>query len=195
MENQDGSKLMTGYILACFVLAAGGMIGYKVMNDKRVELATQYRVVGQRYIEIRDYQSPSLRYYYKNPSREDDRKKKEERSSRTRDILERNATERTKLKKEKNQWIMKPSEKYDKIGKVNVNEMMVILDNVTSLEWSYFIDITRTDIGDFASMQALKIERSNRKYASMKLLKKSDSTDSTLWKVTITYRWYTPASA
>ncbi|MEE9311470.1 MAG: hypothetical protein V3V10_03555 [Planctomycetota bacterium] len=197
MENQDGSKLMTGYILVCFVLAAGALVGYKVMNDKRVELADEYKSVGKKYVEIRDYQSRSLHNYYKEPARVEKRIEQEERVAKTAQILE-DIADGIGIKMDGNKGDNKfsikaePPPKADSNDKnININTIKIELDGVTTANWQYFVMKARNKIGDYAHMQEFKAVRSNQKFDKMSLLDKRKAGDSTRWKVTITYKWFT----
>ncbi|MHC4839840.1 MAG: hypothetical protein ACYTDT_02625 [Planctomycetota bacterium] len=193
MENQEGSKLMTGYILVCFVLAAGAMIGYKLMNDKRIELADQYTTVGKKYVEIRDYQSKSLFNYYRDAGREERRSRKEERAANTSQILADIAAE-VGIKKDAGQWVVKAETgKTDSVNKkIEVKELKIEMDNVSTPQWKYVVEKARVEIGDYAAMQEFKLTRKNTKYGNMNLLSKKDSSDPARWKVTISYKWFVP---
>lgn len=196
MENKDGSKLMTGYILVCFVLAAGAMIGYKIMNDKREALASEYISVGKKYVEIRDYQSRSLHNYYKDSNRVNNRHEKEKRASETVEILEKIAQGigiDFKGRGENDKLSVTPFDKLDQVRKeTRVYTLKIELDRVTAASWKYFIRQSRQEIGDYATMQELRIVRSNNKFEKMTVLSKRNSDDSTRWKVTITYKWFIP---
>lgn len=65
MNEQEGSKAMTIYIVACFVLAMVALVGYKFKNDERSDLSTEYLDLAGKFADISAAYAPNINDYYR----------------------------------------------------------------------------------------------------------------------------------
>ena len=62
---EEGSKAMTIYIVACFLLAMVALVGYKFANEKRLELSGEYVQLSQSVADVQAAFAPNINDYYR----------------------------------------------------------------------------------------------------------------------------------
>ncbi|MBX3458403.1 MAG: hypothetical protein KF696_00395 [Planctomycetes bacterium] len=193
MAEQEGSKAMTIYIVACFALAMVALIGYKFTNEKRDVLATDYIASAARYADINVYSLNIGDYYYKRSQgliNAPDRSA----MARTHEKL-RGIAEKHRILETDNRFNVTPARaEPKKAGKERYLEYKcrAVLDNVTMTEWQAFIEDTLAETGKYAVVLSINLERKQRTFNRIEI---SKGTDFTQWKVTIELVWFGPEAA
>ncbi|MEZ5993719.1 MAG: hypothetical protein R3E76_15405 [Planctomycetota bacterium] len=65
MGDGEGSKAMTIYIVACFLLAMVALVGYKYKNEEREELSTEYVNLAGQFADMSAAYAPNINDYYR----------------------------------------------------------------------------------------------------------------------------------
>lgn len=190
MAEQEGSKAMTIYIVACFALAMVALIGYKFTNEKRDTLSGDYVSSAARYADINVYSLNIGDYYYKRsqglinaPDRDD--------MAKTHEKL-RNIAAKHGIQETDNRFNVTPGRgEQKKVGKERYLEYKTraVLDNVMMSEWQAFLEDSINETGKYAVIQSINLERKQRTFNRIEIAK---GTDFAQWKVTIEYVWFGP---
>ena len=193
MGDGEGSKAMSIYIVVCFALAMGALIGYKLTNDRRADLETEYINLANRVADISGAYSLNIDAYYR---------KVEAGDIKVIDKTVRDAT-RTQLREVADKIGIKSGTGVDNhidLGFVRqrlVNRQYteywieVTLYNVTQTEWALFLSQTQHATREYAHVASIRIDRADTAFARMGIVKDRKS-DHTLWKVIIKYVWFGP---
>jgi hypothetical protein len=190
---EEGSKAMTIYIVACFMLAMVALVGYKFVNEEREALSSEYVNLAGSFADMSAAFAPNINEYY--------RKVKDGQIK----PIDKDARDNThvRLGEIANKLgIMAGTGADDHldvgtpVSKV-VNKMyreytlVVELKKVTQTEWAVFLSQAQHETREYAFVQSIKCARDERRYARLEISKDRNGDDA-LWNVVITFVWFGP---
>jgi hypothetical protein len=203
-QQAEGSKAMTIYIVICFVLAAGALLAYKVMNDKRTELAAEYRARFQNVVDIQAALAPSIQDYYRRVANKEIR-------TVDKNVKDSTPTALREIAKGVGSGILEDTGVNDRLDiepdtqKTNKQQRYieygctVTLKNVTQSEWALFLRNvldpfdSKNVLDDYvtvASIEAVHLETNYKKMAASESQPGGTYRDASPWKVTIKFIWF-----
>ncbi|MCA8914576.1 MAG: hypothetical protein KDB90_04120 [Planctomycetes bacterium] len=193
MEGNEGSKYMTIYIVACFALAMVALMGYKFANQDREELSNEYVDLAGKFADMSAAYAPNINDYYR---------KVEDGLIKPPDQKMMDATQVTLTKLAEDSLIKDGSGADDHLDMGSMKEkvvnklyieysLQVELKNVTQTQWAVFLSQSQHATREYASLESIKIARSENRYARIDI-SKDHSSDYSLWNVTINFVWYGP---
>jgi hypothetical protein len=203
-QQAEGSKAMTIYIVICFVLAAGALLAYKVMNDKRTELAAEYRARFQNVVDIQAALAPSIQDYYRRVANKEIR-------TVDKNVKDSTPTALREIAKGVGSGILEDTGVNDRLDiepdtqKTNKQQRYieygctVTLKNVKQSEWALFLRNvldpfdSKNVLDDYvtvASIEAVHLETNYKKMAASESQPGGTYRDESPWKVTIKFIWF-----
>ena len=194
MNEQEGGKAMTIYIVACFVLAMVALVGYKFKNDERAELSTEYVDLAGKFADISAAYAPNINDYYrkvkdgviKPPA---DKEVRDNTHVHLRKIAEKlGINEGTGADDHLDIITHRATPKYKRYLEYSVD---VRLKNVTQSEWAVFLSRAQHETREYTHVAKIDVERAERRFARMNIVKDIKS-DRSMWDVTITFVWFGP---
>ncbi|MCB9933458.1 MAG: hypothetical protein H6841_08560 [Planctomycetes bacterium] len=193
MGEKEGSKVMTIYIVACFLLAMVALVGYKFANQEREELSNEYVDLAGKYADMSAAYAPNINDYYRKVKNGEI----EEVDKEVRDNTH------VKLREIANKLGIKEGTGADNhldMGfpkKKLVNKMYteytleVKLNQVTQTEWAVFLSQAQDATKKYAHVASIKADRVERRYGRLDIAQ-SGKTDRALWNVVLTFVWFGP---
>jgi hypothetical protein len=190
---EEGSKAMTIYIVACFLLAMVALVGYKFVNEEREELSSEYVTLAGSFADMSAAFAPNINEYYR---------KVKDGQIKPPDKAARDATN-TRLREIANKLGVNEGTGTDDhldVGSITqkpVNKLyweytlVVELKNVTQTEWAVFLSQAQHETREYAFVQSIKCNRVERRFARLDVAKDRNA-DNALWNVTITFVWFGP---
>lgn len=194
MNEQEGSKAMTIYIVACFLLAMVALVGYKFKNDERADLSTEYLSLAGKFADISAAYAPNINDYYrkvkdgviKPPA---DKEVRDNTHVQMREIAKKlGINEGTGADDHLDIITHRAEKKYKRYWEYSVD---VKLKNVTQTEWATFLSQAQHATQEYTFVQKVEVERGERRFARMNIVNDNKS-DRSLWDVTITFVWFGP---
>lgn len=194
MNEQDGSKAMTVYIVACFVLAMVALMGYKLKNDERDELSGEYLNLAGRFADISAAFAPNINDYYrkvkdgviKPPADKDVRDNTHVKLGEIATQL--GIRESTGADDRLDVITNRRDTKFRRYYEYSVD---VRLKNVTQLEWARFLSNAQHETREYTHVAKIKAERVERRFQRVSIMPDTDAKrDRSLWNVTITFVWF-----
>lgn len=205
-QQGSGSKAMTIYIVVLFVLSAAALVGFKIMNDKRSELAAEYGARYQNVVDIQGALYPSINDYYKKVKNGDIRTVnfavKRDTHAALRAIAE--AVGRTGSEGGIRESTG-PDDRLDIEVEPGVNKKQymeyactVTLKNVTQSEWAQFLrdvlDPYKADnvLDEYVNVASIEAGRVETTYKKMVPSGEAGGryVDRSPWKVVIKFTWF-----
>lgn len=193
MGDGEGSKAMTIYIVACFLLALGALVAYKFANEEREELAGEFVDLAGKFADINGAYAPNINDYYRKVKegfiKQVDKDVRDNTHVRLREIANKlginegvGANDHLDMGTPKGKLVNKLYMQY---------EVVVELKNVTQTEWAVFLSQAQHETREYAFLQEIKCDRAERRYARLDI-SKDRAGDNALWNVTITFVWFGP---
>lgn len=193
MGEQDGSKVMSIYIVACFALAMVALVGYKFANEERNELASEYVDLAGKYADISAAYAPNINDYYR---------KVKDGQIKPPDKAMRDATHVTLRAIAKDLKILEGTgaENHLDMGfpkKALKNKayteytLEVKLNNVTQMQWGAFLENALQATKEYAYVASIKVDRAERRFARINI-SEDRAGDRMMWNVVITFVWFGP---
>lgn len=204
-QNADGSRAMTIYIVICFGLALVALGAFKVKNDERADLAQEYRLLSQQVVDMQDPRGGMAKHigdYYRlvkmgtltrvNKAVKDDTYRALKAAAENLGILEA-AGEQGRLKVVPGRAVMKFNEYQQAFCDVELNR-------VTQSEWAAFLRVVldphsaENVLDDYIVVESFEASRIEQNFSRMAVSPEMGGrhTDSSLWKVTIRFIWFSP---
>jgi hypothetical protein len=190
---EEGSKAMTIYIVACFLLAMVALVGYKFVNEERQELSGEYVTLAGSFADMSAAFAPNINEYYRKVKdgqiKPPDKTARDNTHVRLGEIANKLGIVEG-VGADNHQKIGTP------VGKV-VNRLyyeytlVAELLNVTQTEWAVFLSQAQHETREYAFIQSIKCTRSERRYSKLDVSKDRNDDDA-LWNVTITLVWFGP---
>ncbi|MCC7508856.1 MAG: hypothetical protein IT464_05745 [Planctomycetes bacterium] len=194
MAEQEGSKAMSIYIVACFALAMVALIGYKFTNDQRDTLSGDYVAAAGKFADISVAYSPNIGDYYYKVKQEIIKPPDREMMNNTH-VTMRSIAAELNIQETDNRFNVTPGRgEPKKVGKERYLEYKckVTLDSVTQTEWTAFLQNALQATDKYAVTQSISIERKQRTFGKVDIVKGNDLSQ---WKVTIEFVWFGPERA
>lgn len=202
-QQAEGSKAMTIYIVVCFVLAAGALLAYKVMNDKRTELAAEYRARYQNVVDIQAALAPSINDYYRKVKsgeiRTVNKAVKDSTQTALREVAEKLAiNEDGDVKLDRLDFEAEKNQEKKAFGYIEYG-LTVTLKNVTQDDWAKFLrnvldpfsqENVLDDYISVATIDATRVVSDYKKMVASEQRADKSYADDSLWKVTIKFVWF-----
>jgi hypothetical protein len=194
MAEQEGSKAMTVYIVVCFVLAAGGLIGYKMMEDKRTELSGEYSALAGKIQDVGGALEPSIRDYYNKVQLGLIEPPDRETTDQTHKTLRQVAEVLGITAEQGNRYESKPAGpgKDKGTGKEKYKEYRCVVElrNVTYEEWNSFLAGSLNEVSKYAVIEVIDATRNQSRADKIEMV--NGSRDSALWSVRVEVVWFGP---
>jgi hypothetical protein len=190
---EEGSKAMTVYIVACFLLAMGALVGYKFVNDERETLSTDYVQLAVQFADIQAAFAPNINSYYSKVKagliKPPDKEARDNTHVRLGEIANKLGI-REGTGAEDHLDVGTP---VSKVAHKSYREytLVVELKNVTQTEWAVFLSQAQHETREYAFVQTIRCNRAERRFARLDVSKTRDD-DKALWNVTITFVWFGP---
>lgn len=193
MGEQDGSKVMSIYIVACFALAMVALVGYKFANEERNELASEYVDLAGKYADISAAYAPNINDYYRKVKDGQIQEVNKEVRDNTHVTLRAIAKDLKILEGTgaENHLDMGFPKKALKNKAYTEYTLEVKLNNVTQTEWAVFLSQAQDATKKYAHVASIKADRAERRYARVNIANESKS-DTAMWNVVITFVWFGP---
>ncbi len=201
MAEQEGSKAMSIYIVACFVLAAVALVGYKVMEDRRNELASDYEALAANLHEIAGVYYPSINEYYYMVKlgliEPHDQGAMDNAPSALRQLAE----ERYQLTAgvgDANQLVVTPPPgggREVRVGRESYREYRCRVDlrRVSQAQWQGYLADSVQLLSKFAVLESLTVKRDQVRFDRIDVTSGASGADSTRWNVTFEFVWFGPS--
>ena len=193
MGEQEGSKAMTIYIVVCFVLAAAGLVGYKMMEDRRASLATRYGELAAKIQDMGGARSPSIRDYWNKVQLGLITPLDREAMDNTHNVL-REVAKEVGINEAANQFRVDPAgsgaDKGSGDDKYKEYKCTVDLRDVTARQWKDFLARSLDRVSKYAVIEVLNAERMARRPEEVEI--SPTGVDNGKWTVRIEYVWFGP---
>lgn len=190
-DSPGGAKAVNLYIVVCFVLAAAGAVGYKLVNDRSTELSAEYVHAARQAKEIREVLAPSIGEYYQLVSAGSieriDAETKANTSIKIADIAKQLRLRDSDRTDDQVDIPLTPSEKTGKI--YNEYTLTINLKGVTQSQWASFLNLTEQTVHKYAFITDVVVVRTQTGYSKIAV---QGATDGGLWNCTLTITWYGP---
>ncbi|MCA8912973.1 MAG: hypothetical protein KDB82_14835 [Planctomycetes bacterium] len=193
MGDGEGSKAMTIYIVACFLLAMVALVGYKFANQDREELAGEYVSLAGQFADMSAAYAWNINDYYRKVEagliKPIDKDVRDNTHIRLREIAD-DLKIKDSTGNDDHFDIGKPKQKL--INKMYWEYTLdVKLKNVTQTEWAVFLSHAQVATREYAHVKEIKIDRDVRRFDRMNIVANRDG-DSTFWTVEFTFVWFGP---
>jgi hypothetical protein len=193
MGEQEGSKVMSIYIVACFALAMVALVGYKFSNEERNELASEYVDLAGKYADISAAYAPNINDYYRKVAdgqiQEVNKEVRDSTHVALREIANANGIkEGTGADNHLDMGFPKKALK-NKLYTEYTLEVKLL--NVTQQQWAVFLSQAQDATKKYAHVASVKADRAERRYARIGI-SESRQADRMLWNVVITFVWFGP---
>jgi hypothetical protein len=190
---EEGSKAMTIYIVACFLLAMGALVGYKFVNEQRETLSTDYVQLAGSFADISAAFAPNINEYYRKVKdgqiKPPDKEARDNTHVRLRELAKPlGITEGTGPDDHLDMGtpVSKP------VQRLYLEYTLVVeLKNVTQTQWAVFLSQAQHETREYAFVQSIKCARAERRYNRLDVSKDRNDDDA-LWTVVITFVWFGP---
>lgn len=190
MQDKEGSKAMTVYILACFLLAGAAGIGFKLKMNERDELAGEYSRLYTLNNTIGAELSRNIADYWNKVANGTLKPVTPETKDSTPSRLIALAEEHGLTD---DQFDIQTTPAWtDKKSYVEYR-IEVKLKNVMMSQWEKFITEaeSKLEIYKYAWITDLRVDRVDQRYEKISEMGGPGS-DTSLWNVTMTIRWFGP---
>lgn len=191
MQDKEGSKAMTIYILVCFLLAGAAGVGFKLKMTERDEVASDYSRLYTLNQKVGAELSPNIADYWTRVSDGRLVPIDQETKDRTPSTLIAIA-DKHKLKDTQGpddqldiQTTPAPTDKRTYME----YKIEVKLKNVMMGQWEAFITDTENAVFKWAFITDLRIDRVDQRYEKINEMP-GPASDTSLWNVTMTIRWF-----
>ncbi|MBZ0135936.1 MAG: hypothetical protein K8I27_06145 [Planctomycetes bacterium] len=200
MNENEGSKAMTIYIVACFVLAMVALMGYKLKNDQREELSTEYLDLAGKFADISAAYAPNINDYYRKVK---DGVIKPPADKKVRDnthVLLGNIANKLGINEgtggddRLDVVTRRENLKYKQYWEYSVD---IRLKNVTQTEWATFLSQAQHATREYAHLARINVSRVESRFERMAIVQpavgaRKNANDRSLWNVTINFVWFGP---
>lgn len=195
MQDKEGSKAMTIYILVCFLLAGAAGVGFKLKMTERDELAEEYSRLYTLNQKVGLELTPNIVDYWNKVSNGTLKPVTPEIKAGTPSALIKLAEEHGLKDTQGNDDqfdIQSTPTPTDKRAYMEY-KIEVKLKNVTMGQWERFISEaeSKLKIYEYGWITDLRIDRVDQRYEKITEMTGPGS-DSSLWTVTLTIRWFGP---
>jgi hypothetical protein len=190
---EEGSKAMTIYIVACFVLAMVALVGYKFVNEEREALSTEYVNLAGSFADMSAAFALNINDYYRKVDSGQikplDKEARDSTHVRLGDIAGKLGIKEGTGTEDH----LDMGTPVDKVINKLYREYTLTaeLKNVTQIEWATFLSQAQHATREYAFVKSIKCNRAERRYARLDVSKNRDDDDA-LWNVTITFVWFAP---
>ncbi len=197
-QEQEGSKAMTIYIVACFALAMGALVAFKFTKESRDENATEYVALNRKNVDISGAYSPSIRSWYRGVRNGDykpvDKYTKDNTPATLKAIAEKIGIRQGTGNNDRLQIPATAGPGKEKYKKYREYEVMVRLKNVSQAEWAQFLQESSIETGKWTHVKKINLKRTESKYAKIPISPESGNryVDRTRWDVDVTFVWFGP---
>lgn len=190
---EEGSKAMTIYIVACFLLAMVALVGYKFVNDERETLSDEYVLLAGSFADMSAAFAPNINEYYRKVKdgqiKPPDKEARDNTHVRLSEIANKlgiregtGADDHLDVGTPVNKVVNKLYREYT---------VVVDLKNVTQTEWAVFLSQAQHETREYAFVQSIKCARAERRFGRLDI-SKDRTDDDALWTVVITFVWFGP---
>jgi hypothetical protein len=191
MNDQEGSKAMTIYIVACFVLAMVALVGYKFKNEEREELAAEYVDLNNKFADIHQAYAPNINDYYRKVATKQiqphpNKEFRDQTHVRLREIANELGIQEADKRLVIN--VRRPNYKFKQYWEYSVE---VKLDKVTQTEWATFLSNAQVKTREYAHVARIDVKRDARRFNQLSIVADNRS-DRSLWQVSVTFVWFGP---
>jgi hypothetical protein len=198
MQDKEGSKAMGVYIVVCFALAIAAGVGFKLKMNEREEMENEYSRLYGRNLRIARELSPNIADYWVRVSDGRlvpvDQEKKDGTPSALISLAEKHGLKDTKG--EDDQFDIQTTPTPGDKKTYMEYKIEVKLKNIMMGQWERFITEAERDleIYKYAWITDLRIDRIASNYEKIAEMSGPGS-DTSLWTVTMTIRWFGPPKA
>ena len=190
---EEGSKAMTIYIVACFLLAMVALVGYKFVNEEREALSDEYVGLAVSFADMSAAFAPNINEYYRKVRdgqiKPPDKEARDNTHVRLREIAKPlDITEGTG-----NDDHLDMGTPVGKVVNKTYREYTLVIElkKVTQTQWAVFLSQAQHETREYAFVQSIKCAREERRYARLDIAK-LQTDDRALWTVVITLVWFGP---
>lgn len=199
MGDQDGSKAMTVYIVACFVLALGALVLFKFQEDKRDSLSGEVRDLTTKFADMHSALALNIRDYYRKVAEKQINPIDDEVKDNT-DVEMRRIAEKLGITsgvgKDDHLDI---NEDRRVVNKLYIEYSCTVkLKQVSQAKWAVFLSQAQYATREYAVVQNIDLQRADRTFQRMKVAPKGSDgkyRDDAMWDATITFVWFGPLNS
>ena len=193
MGDGEGSKAMTIYIVACFLLAMVALVGYKYKNEEREELSTEYVNLAGQFADMSAAYAPNINDYYRKVEAGLIKRVDKDVRDQTHVTLGKIAEKLGILEAAGNDDHLDMGTPRQKVINKMYTEytLQMKLKNVTQTEWAVFLSQAQHETHEYAHIQSIRMDRVMRRFDRMNIVA-DNGKDDALWTVEIVMVWFGP---
>ncbi|MCC6148710.1 MAG: hypothetical protein IT461_00540 [Planctomycetes bacterium] len=196
MQDKEGSKAMSIYIVICFLLAGAAGVGFKLKINERDELSSEYSRLYTLNQKVGQELSPNVADYWNKVEngtlKPVTAETKDSTPSSLIGLAEKHGLRDTQGADDQFDIQSTPTPT-DKRSYMEY-KIEVKLKNVMMGQWERFITEAERDLGiyKYSWITDLRIDRVDQRYEKIGEMS-GPGNDSSLWNVSMTIRWFGPA--
>ena len=191
MQDKEGSKAMSIYIVICFLLAGAAGVGFKLKMSERDEISSEYSRLYTLNQKAGAELSPNIADYWARVSDGRlvpvDQVIKDRTPSTLIGLAEKHKLRDTQGPED--QFDVQTTPAWSPKSAYMEYKIEVKLKGVMMGQWEQLITDTENEVFKYAFITDLRIDRVDQRYEKIGEMANAGS-DTSLWNVTFTLRWF-----